>query len=126
MTAPQALVARVRGLLAKATPGPWKPPRPSEGSTAEITRVVWTVDGEQMVAQALSLHDVPEEEGHTQETALRNAELIASAPTDLAALCDAVERLDGVLQEIAQTDSPGLGGYCGDLARAALGGEKQG
>lgn len=88
----RAVIAGVRERLAKATPGPWIGPCPSD-QAHEVTRVVWTADGEAMVAQALSLHDVPDEEGFTQEQALYNAALIASAPADLTTLASACERL---------------------------------
>ena len=58
--------------------------------THELTRVVWTADGESMVAAALSLHDVPEEEGFTQEQALANARFLAHAREDVPWLCDAL------------------------------------
>ena len=76
-------IEAIKGRLNDATPGPWKATYPINRKKASITQVKEDADG-----WSVHICDVLKED----------AELIANAPTDLAACVAEIERLTGELE----------------------------
>ena len=92
-------IAAIRARLANATPGPW------ESREHKKQWHVTSVETEEHVA--LISH-------WTNDVDEADADLIANAPTDLAALIEEVERLRGLLREVSAAtyhSDEGTSGY---------------
>lgn len=88
-------IEAIRARITAATPGPWKAEWVDGDDWWQITGQPFDDGGQWLACPEVATTDEMEDDG-------TDADLIAHAPADLAALCDEVEELTADLYELRQ------------------------